>query len=387
LSGAAERMASENPRARATVLNVNDRMASRYLVTQMLRTSGFDVTEAPDGTSGLALAREAPDAIVLDVNLPDLSGYEVCRLLKAAPETQSIPVLLTSAARTASEHRVEGLEAGADAYLVQPFESSELSATVRALLRIRAAERDATRLAKELEQAVKIRDDFMSIASHELKTPLTSLQLQLDGIQRKLEKASANDGDAAITKKLTTAIRQTDRLAVLVDDLLAISAITQGRLALEPQDVDLEVIVREAVDALTADAARSGSELRVEIAGPVHVRADPVHLGRVVTNLVSNAIKYGSERPIDVVLTQNARGVRLLVRDHGIGVAPADRERIFGRFERAVSTGNYGGLGLGLFISRQIVEAHQGTIRIEPTDGAGSTFVVELPFDGLAGRG
>src|SRR4051812_43724779 len=132
LSGAAERMASENPRARATVLNVNDRMASRYLVTQMLRTSGFDVTEAPDGTSGLALAREAPDAIVLDVNLPDLSGYEVCRLLKAAPETQSIPVLLTSAARTASEHRVEGLEAGADAYLVQPFESSELSATVRA---------------------------------------------------------------------------------------------------------------------------------------------------------------------------------------------------------------------------------------------------------------
>ena len=95
-------MASENSLPRATVLNVNDRTASRYLVTQMLRTSGFDVTEAPDGTSGLALAREAPDAIVLDVNLPDLSGYEVCRLLKATPETQSIPVLLTSVARTAS---------------------------------------------------------------------------------------------------------------------------------------------------------------------------------------------------------------------------------------------------------------------------------------------
>jgi signal transduction histidine kinase len=378
-------MASENP-ARPTVLNVNERAASRYLVTQMLRTSGFDVTEAPDGTSGLALAREAPDAIVLDVNLPDLSGYEVCRLLKAAPETQSIPVLLTSAARTASEHRVEGLDAGADAYLVQPFESSELSATVRALLRIRAAERDATRLAKELEQAVKIRDDFMSIASHELKTPLTSLQLQLDGIQRKLTKSAGSDGDATIAKKLTTAIRQTDRLAVLVDDLLAVSAITQGRLALELQELDLEVVVRQAVEALSADAARSGSELQLEIAGPVRVRADPVHLARVVTNLVSNAIKYGSQRPIEVSVGREACSARVVVRDRGIGVAPADRERIFGRFERAVSTGNYGGLGLGLFISRQIVEAHHGTVRIEPSDGAGTSFVVELPFDGPPAR-
>ena len=258
---------------------------------------------------------------------------------------------------------------------------------MRALLRIRAAERNATRLAKELEQAVKIRDDFMSIASHELKTPLTSLQLQLDGIERKLAKDTTSDCGTAIAKKLTTAIRQTDRLAVLVDDLLAVSAISQGRLALEPQDIDLELIVREAVDALAADAARAGSTLRVDISEPIRVRADPVHLGRVVTNLVSNAIKYGSERPIEVALTREPRGVRLSVRDHGIGVAPADRERIFGRFERAVSTGNYGGLGLGLFISRQIVEAHQGSIRVEPSDGSGTSFVVDLPFDGLRTSG
>lgn len=368
-----------NRRELPRVLNVNDREASRYMVSQMLRTSGFNVVEAADGASGLARARESPDAIVLDVRLPDLSGYEVCRRLKATAETEAIPVLLTSAAHTASEHRVEGLDAGADGYLVQPFEASELSATLRALLRTRAAERDAKRLAGELAEAVKIRDDFMSIASHELKTPLTSLQLQLDGIARALR---GHDGgsESPLGKKLATAIRQTDRLTVLIDDLLAVSAITQGRFTIEPSEADLERIVREVVDAFQDEAARSNSTLTLETSGPVKMRADPIRVGRVVQNLVSNAIKYGCERPVEVTLSHADGRARISVRDYGIGIAPEDRERIFGRFERAVSVSNYGGLGMGLFISHRIVEAHGGVIRVEPAEGAGSRFIVELPL-------
>jgi signal transduction histidine kinase len=367
-----------NRRELPSVLNVNDREASRYLVSQMLRTSGFTVLEAADGSAGLERAREAPDAIVLDVRLPDISGYEVCRRLKAAPETEAIPVLLTSAAHTASENRVEGLEAGADGYLVQPFEASELSATLRALLRIRAAERDAKRLAGDLAEAVKIRDDFMSIASHELKTPLTSLQLQLDGIARLLRKRE-NEGEAPLARKLATAIRQTDRLSVLIDDLLAVSAISQGRFTLERVEADLERVVHEIVDVFQEEAARANSLLTLRSSGPVRMRIDALRIGRVVQNLVSNALKYGCERPVEVTLSHTEGHARITVRDHGIGIALHDRERIFGRFERAVSVGNYGGLGMGLYISHQIVEAHGGTIHVEPADGIGSRFVVELP--------
>jgi len=367
-----------NRRELPKVLNVNDREASRYLVSQMLRTSGFAVLEAADGSTGLERAREAPDAIVLDVRLPDISGYEVCRLLKAAPETEAIPVLLTSAAHTASENRVEGLEAGADGYLVQPFEASELSATLRALLRIRAAERDAKRLAGDLAEAVKIRDDFMSIASHELKTPLTSLQLQLDGIARLL-RARENGSESPFGKKLATAIRQTDRLTVLIDDLLAVSAISQGRFTLERTEADLERVVQEIVEGFQEEAARANAPLTLRSMGPIKLRIDALRIGRVVQNLVSNAIKYGCERPVEVTLSHSDDHARITVRDHGIGIAPADRERIFGRFERAVSVANYGGLGMGLYISHQIVEAHGGTIHVEPADGPGSRFVVELP--------
>ncbi len=363
---------------RGRVLNVNDEAASRHSVSQMLRTSGFSVLEAANGSQGLARAREAPDAIVLDVRLRDISGYEVCRRLKAAPETEAIPVLLTSAPHTASENRVEGLEAGADGYLVQPFEASELSATVGALLRIRAAERDAKRLAGDLAEAVEIRDDFMSIASHELKTPLTSLQLQLDGIARLL-RGRENGSESALGKKLATAIRQTDRLSVLIDDLLAVATISQGRFTLERSEADLERVVTEIVEGFQAEAARANSTLTLHSSGPVKLRIDPLRIGRVVQTLVSNAIKYGCERPVDVTLSHAAEQARIAVRDHGIGIAPADRKRIFGRFERAVSARNYGGLGMGLYISHRIVEAHGGTIHVEPAEGIGSLFVVELP--------
>jgi len=369
-----------NRRELPTVLNVNDREASRYLVSQMLRTAGFAVVEAADGKTGLERAREAPDAIVLDVRLPDLSGYEVCRRIKNDPETAAIPVLLTSAAHTASEHRVEGLEAGADGYLVQPFEASELSATVRALLRVRSAEREAKRMAAELAGAIQIRDDFMSIASHELKTPLTSLQLQLDGLVRNLERAPSPDERAVLIRKLATAIRQTDRLSVLIDDLLAVSAITQGRFTIDPVDVDLERVVLDVVTDFQAEAVRANCALTVTTPGPLRARADPHAVSRVVSNLVSNAIKYGCERPVHVEVSTDGERATISVRDHGIGIAPEDRERIFGRFERAVSVSNYGGLGLGLFICRQIVEAHGGTIGVEPGDAIGSRFIVQLPL-------
>jgi two-component system, OmpR family, sensor kinase len=249
----------------------------------------------------------------------------------------------------------------------------------RALLRIRTAERDAHELATELREAVRIRDEFLTIAAHELKTPLTSLQLQLDSLANALENAPSAGPKSMLLGKVDTAIRQTTRLAVLVDDLLDVSSITQGRFAIHPEEADLERIVRDVVSRFSSEAARVGCALTVETPGPVAARVDRLRIEQVCENLITNALKYGCAKPVHAQLTATDSKARLIVRDGGIGIAPEDRERIFGRFERAVSANHYGGLGLGLFITHRIVEAHGGTIHVESELLQGSAFVVELP--------
>jgi signal transduction histidine kinase len=364
------------------VLNVNGSTATRALLTGMMRAAQLDVAEATTGESTLRMLQEPPDAVVLDVDLPDVDGYEICRRLKADPVTASVLVLLTSGKHVGSEHRVRGLEAGADAYLVQPFDARELMATLRALLRLRTAERNAKELAKELGEAVRIRDEFLSIAAHELKTPLTSLQLQLDSLAHRLSTGPARD-DGKLLSKVDTTIRQTTRLAVFVDDLLDVSRITQGRFAVRREEMDLEKLVQDVVARFANEAARVGCRLQLTTAGSVAAFLDRVRFDQVLANLISNAIKYGTGRPIEVKLESTESVARIVVRDEGIGIAASDCERIFGRFERAVSPRHYGGLGLGLFISRRIVEAHRGTIWAESQIGKGSTFVVEVPRESV----
>ena len=236
---------------------------------------------------------------------------------------------------------------------------------------------DNQRLYQSSKQAVALRDEFLSIASHELRTPVTSLQL---AVQSALTIGSAAPA-GFLHRALESAERQTRRLGRLVDALLDVSRIQAGRLELQREPTDLAAVAREAAALLVEDARRAGCELRVDAAAPVVGGWDRVRLDQVVTNLLSNAIKYGAGAPITVrVCAGDGRG-RLTVRDEGIGVAEGERSRIFERFERAVSAKHYGGLGLGLYIVRSIIDAHGGTIRVESAgDGAGTQFVVELPL-------
>lgn len=228
---------------------------------------------------------------------------------------------------------------------------------------------------RETREAIRARDDFLTIAAHELKTPLTSLKLQ----QQFLAGLPPEESETR-QRGLELVDRQIKRLEKLVGDLLDVSRITAGRLELERSELDLAPLVREVVHRFERDLARSGSTVTVTTA-PVTGTWDPLRLDQVVTNLVSNAIKYGAGQPIDVTVEAAGATARLVVRDRGIGIDAADLERIFGRFERAVSMYHFGGMGLGLYITRQIVEAHGGTIRAEPAPTAGSIFIVELPRD------
>jgi signal transduction histidine kinase len=201
--------------------------------------------------------------------------------------------------------------------------------------------------------------------------------LQLDEI---LLRARNNERELP-DRGVVLARRQVERLSRLVSNLLDVSRITSEQIQLRIADVDLAAITREVLDQFAAEMARAGCTTEIEASRPVMGRWDPLRIEQVIANLLSNACKYGAGKPIRVEVGLEGKLARLSVRDHGIGIAPADRERIFERFERAASARHYGGLGLGLYITRQVVEAHGGTIRVASHAGAGSTFSVELPLD------
>jgi PAS domain S-box-containing protein len=241
------------------------------------------------------------------------------------------------------------------------------------------------RLYREAQEAIRARDEFLQIASHELKTPLTPLQLQLDSLGRMLEKAGVLKMNERLTSALTTAIRQTTRLSRLVESLLDVSRITVGRVALDVEPFDLADLIREVADRFRGEARKAGSSLDVRVDGPLLGQWDHLRVEQILSNVLSNAIKYGSGKPIEVESRLGEGAVTVAVTDHGIGIEKHAMLRIFGRFERAVSVRNFGGLGLGLFIARQLAEAHGGTILAQSEPGAGSTFTIVLPLVGTFG--
>jgi signal transduction histidine kinase len=242
---------------------------------------------------------------------------------------------------------------------------------------------DNARLYREAQRSVQLRDEFLSVASHELKTPLTPLSLKLSALSRELPRSGAENGRAqALRRHVEVARRQVQKLNTLISALFDISRIAQGRLTLELAETDLREVVDEVAAWFAPEAARVDSELRVD--GDAHVpgRWDRLRLEQVITNLISNAIRYGAGRPIHARVELDGGLARLVVRDEGIGISLEAQERIFGKFERAVSDRHYGGLGLGLYITRSIVEALGGSIRVASRPDKGATFTVELPRSG-----
>jgi PAS domain S-box-containing protein len=243
------------------------------------------------------------------------------------------------------------------------------------------SEEERARLLNEAEEAVRARDAFLSIASHELKTPLTALQLQVDILSRAVGTAPAPTAREPhdVAKRVAQIHRHVGRVAKLIDNLLDVSRITAGRLNLEIEKVDLRAVVEDVVSRSAEEARRAGCAIRLDAKGSAVGHWDRMRVEQIASNLISNAIKYGAGKPIEITIETEGSTARLSVRDHGIGIAPQLQSRIFERFERLVSAREYGGLGLGLWIVRQIIDALGGTVRVSSVEGAGSTFTVELP--------
>jgi len=237
------------------------------------------------------------------------------------------------------------------------------------------------RMYRETQEAVRARDEFLSVAAHELRTPLAALRLRVQGAQGVL-RAGVSSAPERLNRALDAADRQVQRLSELVESLLDVSQLQGSSPRLHLEDVDLASVVRQVVSRSEEAAARVGCQLVVRPLAPTPGRFDVARVSQVVTHLLSNAMKFGPGKPVEVALESERDMATLVVKDHGIGISPGRVDGLFRRFERAVPVRHYGGLGLGLYRLRRIVEAHGGEVSVDSTPGEGSTFRIRLPRAG-----
>ncbi len=357
----------------AVILNVDDNDGARYAKTRVLTHAGFQVIEAASGEEALAKsAAEKPNLILLDVKLPDINGLEVCRRLKENLQTQTILVLQTSASFIGSADKIRALDGGADNYLVEPIEPDELIANVKALLRLGMMER-------ELREVDRRKDEFLATLAHELRNPLgpirTAVELlrKLDPVVPPLQEKARN-----------TIQRHADHLTRLVDDLLDVSRISQGKISLRSETVELKSFINSSLESSLPSIESKGHRLSLDLPQEeVWVRGDPVRLSQIVTNLLLNAGKFTPPGgAIQLAVQAAAQQIIIRVTDNGIGIAPDKLDAIFELFAQGahLETRTQDGLGIGLSLVRTLVQLHGGTVQAQSAGpGLGSTFEIILP--------
>jgi two-component system, sensor histidine kinase and response regulator len=349
------------------ILNVDDYQPSLYARTKVLRQAGFAVLEARDGANALRMLSEnRPSVVLLDVNLPDMTGFEVCKRIRANPIIAGTTVVHISASSNLTQHKVYGLDSGADSYMVEPVEPEVLIATVKAFLRARQAEEALRRSNEDLQR-------FSYTVAHEMSEPLRTIAMHAQLLERRI--GSELTGDNA--ESFQYLVQSSRRMRAFIDDLLRYAHATH-ETASNVTEVDTDVLLTQVL--LNLDAVIRSKGVKISHDPMPKILAD-ARIEHVLQNLVSNAIKYsrpGVAPEVHISAREQEGSWLFSVRDNGIGIEPQYKNQIFRVFSRLHGQ-DVSGHGIGLALAQKVVETNGGTIWVESEPGAGSTFYFVIP--------
>ena len=388
----------------AKLLIVDDLPENLLALEALIKREDRTVYKALSADEALSLLLQHEFAMaILDVQMPGMNGFELAELMRGTEKTKNIPIIFVSAAGRELNYAFKGYESGAVDFLHKPLDihavkskvnvfvdlyrqSKAMKQQVEALEQARREQEallqqlQSTQL--ELEQAVRMRDDFMSIVAHEVRTPLNGLILETQ--LRKMH--LARDNAAAFTLDKMHAMvdrdeRQIKSLIRLIEDMLDISRIRTGKLSIRPNRFDLAQLVSNLLQNFAQQIEAAETTVSFEAESPVEGCWDEFRIEQVISNLLTNALRYGGRSPVQVRVYRQGNQARVEVQDHGIGISEENQKRIFQQFERVSAKTVVAGLGLGLFISEQIVAAHGGSIVVESQINEGALFRVCLPIE------
>ncbi len=388
----------------AKLLIVDDLPGNLLALEALIQGEERSVFRARDASQALELLLEHDFAIaILDVQMPGMNGFELAELMRGTEKTKHIPIVFVSAAGRDLNYAFKGYETGAVDFLHKPLAPHEVRSKVAVFVELyrqrkaltqqlealeRSRREQEALLAElratqdELQNSVRMRDDFMSIVSHELRTPLNGLALE---IQLRKLRLQQNRSEAFTLDNLRASTardeHQINSLTRLIDDMLDVSRIRTGKLSIRPQPCDLSQLAGRVAENLAGLIANAGCTFDLQVEGPVTVAVDAFRIEQVIVNLLSNGLRYGAGKPLTLRVYGTEEGACIEVRDQGMGISLADQQRIFQQFERVAGNGVPQGLGLGLYISKQIVEAHGGRIELHSREGEGACFRVRLPYE------
>ena len=388
----------------AKLLIVDDLPENLLALEALIKREDRTVYKALSADEALSLLLQHEFAIaILDVQMPGMNGFELAELMRGTDKTKNIPIVFVSAAGREMNYAFKGYESGAVDFLHKPLDIHAVKSKVNVFVDLyrqrKAVRQQVEALEKsrreqevllaqlkvtqsELEHAVRMRDDFMSIVSHEVRTPLNGLILETQ--LRKMH--LARDNASAFTMDKMQAMverdeRQIQSLIRLIEDMLDVSRIRTGKLSIRPNEFDLSRLVTTLVHTFASQISAAQSSINLRAEQPVVGQWDEFRIEQVVSNLLTNALRYGAKSPIDVSVYAEGKWAVVEVRDQGIGISEENQQRIFLQFERVTAKHAVAGLGLGLFISEQIVAAHHGEITVHSALGEGALFRVSLPLE------
>jgi signal transduction histidine kinase len=367
-----------NKENKINILIVDDRPENLISLENLLKDEGVEIYKANSGVEALELLLQHGFALaLLDVQMPEMNGFELAELMRGKEKTKTIPIIFVTAGAIDAQHTFMGYDAGAVDFLYKPLDTRIVKSKVKVFKELEQQKLIIQDQLDQLSQALKWRDDFLSIASHELKTPITSLRLQTQMITRSMQNSETNSlPTERLDKFFKTSNKQLDRLTRLIDDLLDTTRIRAGKLTVDPVEVNFSVHVIDILERFSDQLTQARCKLTLEVKDNITVHCDPFRAEQVIVNLLSNVIKYAEGQPLHVKLFQENDQAILKIQDFGPGIPPEKLDMIFERFKRGNKHEGISGLGLGLYIAKQVMDAHNGSILVESTPGNGSTFTI-----------